>query len=155
MKRKIAVSFLIMALVCALVGGATFALFTDSAANEGNTFSAGTVIIGAGPQTFTVPVNNMAPGDTINGTFVVSNEGTLDAWFKVTANTSGKLFTFDNNKATVTFSNTEWTAISSGANATVNFSVNLPFDADNNYQGASGDLSFTVDAEQQAHNPKS
>ncbi|MBU7005674.1 TasA family protein [Phosphitispora fastidiosa] len=41
MKKRIMMSLMIIGLVSALVGGATFAWFTDTAANEGNTFTAG------------------------------------------------------------------------------------------------------------------
>ena len=153
MRTKIAVSFVIMALVCALVGGATFALFTDTATNAANTFSAGTVDVNAGPQVVTIPVAGMAPGDTVSGTFKVTNAGTLDAWFKVTANAAGDLFG-GATPAAVTVSNTAFTAIAAGTEATVNFSVALPLAADNAYQGVKGTLSFTVDSEQQANNVK-
>ena len=159
MKRKIVVSFLMMALVCALVGGATFAMFTDQSTNAVNTFSAGTVDVNAGAQVVIIPVAGMAPGDTISGTFAVTNSGTLDAWFKVTANkaaVAGKTNIFEGaTPAVVTFDNVAWTKITPSTTATtVNFSVALPVAANNDYQGAAGTLSFTVDSEQYANNIK-
>lgn len=151
MKRKIAVSFLIMALVCALVGGATFALFTSTASNDGNTFGAGTVVVKAGESDFTnVVIDNMAPGDTINGSFVVENAGTLDIWFKVIANASGALFKGD-TPAQVTI-DSYIDALAAGASATINYSVYLPLGANNDYQDVDGALNFTVNAVQSANN---
>jgi predicted ribosomally synthesized peptide with SipW-like signal peptide len=154
MRSKIAFSFVIMALVCALVGGSTFAYFTSTANNAGNTFSAGTVVIGAGAQTVTIPVNGMAPGDTISGSFVVSNNGTLGEYFKVVANTvdSAKpLFTGTNHAIVTVDHSANWELLASGTDV-VNYSVTLPGAARNEFQGAAGTLSFTVNAQQAANN---
>jgi len=45
MKKRIMMSLMIIGLVSALVGGATFAWFTSTAANADNTFTAGTLAI--------------------------------------------------------------------------------------------------------------
>lgn len=87
LKKKITMALASTALGAALVGGGTFALFTDSAANEGNTFSAGTVVIedvtdGAALSTSSF-ISNLAPGDGETATLTVANEGTLDAWVRV------------------------------------------------------------------------
>lgn len=146
-----------MALVCALVGGATFALFTSNDTNDGNTFGAGTVIVSAGESSFNPPVNyqNMAPGDTINGSFVVENEGSLAIWFKVTAKTDGCLFAGDTPaEVTIHNDNGELPASCEGDadTATINYSVYLPLKADDTYQGAQGELQFKVDAVQKDNN---
>lgn len=155
MRTKIASSFIIMALVCALVGGATFALFTSTATNAGNTFSAGTVVVSAGEANFTdsVAIGNMAPGDVKTGSFVVHNGGTLAQWFKVTAQPSGDLFNTSvmDQAAVVVFAPITWTQLAAGADATVNYTVALPIGATT--QGKSGALNFKVDAEQYANNP--
>lgn len=154
MKRKMAVSFVIMALVCALVGGATFAIFTANTTNTGNTFSAGTVAITAGDSGITtsgVDITKMAPGDTDEGSFTVTNTGNLKIWYKVTPNASGALF--DGLTPATVKTQTGWLPLDPGASATVSFSVALPLQADNLYQGVSGNLNFTVNAEQFANNP--
>ena len=151
MKRKIAVSFLIMALVCALVGGATFALFTSQASNDGNTFGAGTVAVSAGESDFTgVVIDNMAPGDTICGSFNVLNEGSLDIWFKVAANASGALF--EGATPAVVTIDAYNDALAAAGTATIKYSVNLPLAANDDYQGVDGNLNFTVNAVQSANN---
>lgn len=43
MKKRILLSAIVVTVVCVLVGGATFAYFTDSATNSWNNFSAGTI----------------------------------------------------------------------------------------------------------------
>jgi predicted ribosomally synthesized peptide with SipW-like signal peptide len=157
MRSKIAMSFVIMALVCALVGGATFALFTSSATNVGNTFAAGTVNVAAGVQTIDVPINNMAPGDTISGKFTVTNSGSLKQWFKVSAITAapatGTNIFGGSTPAKVTFNPADKTELAKDEVATVNYTVTLPSGANNDYQGAAGTLSFKVDVQQFDHNP--
>lgn len=96
------------ALAMALVGGATFALFTDSDSNDGNTFSAGTVEIAVqrnaseptpGPMFYTTTEEGMGdtwqtdennaapgnahglwkPGDSHSAEMTVFNKGSLSA----------------------------------------------------------------------------
>lgn len=153
MRRKIFMSMMMIALVAALVGGATFALFTDTTTNADNTFAAGTVDISAGPQTYNVAIDNMAPGDSIPGSFVVKNEGSLKLWYQVTSSATGDLFALDANHAVVVPPTTEWKALEPGQSDTVQYNVSLPLDAGNKYQGVSGTLSFTVNAEQFDNNP--
>lgn len=74
MKKKLLIATMIFALVMALVGGATFALFTGSDSNEVKTFSAGTVEINIqrnddpvpGPMFYTTLEEGMG-SDTQNG----------------------------------------------------------------------------------------
>ncbi|WP_053366868.1 TasA family protein [Bacillus sp. FJAT-27245] len=82
-KKKIGGALLGTALGAALIGGGTFALFTDTATNEGNSFATGNLSIkditgGDGRAAFNV--TNMAPGDTGNGTFKIENNGDYDVW---------------------------------------------------------------------------
>jgi predicted ribosomally synthesized peptide with SipW-like signal peptide len=155
MKTKMFMSMLVIALAAALVGGATMAWFTDTATNEANTFTAGNLDVAAGPQTYTVAINNMAPGDTINGSFTVTNTGTLNLKYKVTANTDGATnpnSLFRTGGATVTFTGGTETGTIAATDpdslVTVTYTVALPSSAGNAFQGDSGTLSFTVDATQ-------
>ncbi|WP_191271987.1 SipW-dependent-type signal peptide-containing protein [Neobacillus kokaensis] len=90
------------------IGGATFALFTSSATNEGNSVTTGTIILKAkrdhgdyvpGPMFYTdyldpagkhpydvkdvnpsgEAIGGWAPGDKIQRTMILTNEGSLDA----------------------------------------------------------------------------
>lgn len=152
MQKKIYLSMMVIAFVSLLIGGATFAMFTSQATNSDNTFATGTVAVTAGPQTYTVPVSNIAPGDSYSGSFTVKNDGTLKMWYKVTSSTSGDLFS-GATPATVTPNSVTWTALEPNTEATINYAVALPFAADNSYQGDTGSLTFTVDAQQFANNP--
>lgn len=151
MKRRFLVSFVMIALAALLIGGASFAIFTDTDSNAANDFNAGTVVVAAGTQTYSVGLTNMAPGDTINGSFVVSNTGTLELRFDTAANTSGVLFE-GATPAVVTIANPSDVVVAAGGTAVVTYSVYMPIGADNGYQNAAGTLSFTVDAEQTANN---
>lgn len=104
MKKKLLIATMVFALVMALAGGATFALFTGSANNEGNTFSAGTVDIDVqrntgestpGPMFYTTleegmgeswqtgysapkyPTGEWKPGDSHKREMTVKNVGSL------------------------------------------------------------------------------
>jgi predicted ribosomally synthesized peptide with SipW-like signal peptide len=103
MKRKLVLSAVLTVTVCLLVGGATFAYFTDQASNTGNTFTAGTVDITArrdmgdplpGPMFYTTleegktptggvpnwPTGLWHPGKSEIRTLIVENTGSLDAY---------------------------------------------------------------------------
>lgn len=148
MKRKITVSFMIMALVCALVGGATFALFTSQAENSNNSFAAGTVKIDVGSQTYEVDVDNMAPGDVINGSFEIINDSSLDIIYKVSSAVSGDLAPV----LTVNPASQDWTVLDGGADTAYGYSVTLDQNAGNEYQDKGATITFTVNAEQKANN---
>lgn len=83
MKKKIALSFLVMALMMALVGGATFAWFTDSETVTGNSFATGTLVVGL-DNTSPLAGSNLAPGSSISKSGSIQNTGSLDAYYRVT-----------------------------------------------------------------------
>lgn len=60
----------------ALVGGGTFAFFSDKEVSN-NTFAAGTLDLSLNPSTV-VNVSNLKPGDTIEKEFKLENKGSLD-----------------------------------------------------------------------------
>ena len=60
----------------ALVGGGTFAYFSDKEVSN-NTFASGTLDLALNPSTI-VKVDNLKPGDTIEKEFKLENKGTLD-----------------------------------------------------------------------------
>lgn len=95
MQRRILMSMLTIALAAAMVGGATVAVFTaqDRTSNQVG-FTAGTVQVEAGEIVVTESVNlsNLAPGDTVSGSFEVSNTGTLEVYYIVEPVATGYLF---------------------------------------------------------------
>ncbi|GIO39403.1 cell division protein FtsN [Paenibacillus antibioticophila] len=64
------------ALGLSLIGGGTFAYFSDSVQTTG-TFAAGTLDLDASP-TAIIDVSNLKPGDGATRTFKLLNKGTLD-----------------------------------------------------------------------------
>lgn len=64
------------ALGLSLIGGGTFAYFSDSVQTTG-TFAAGTLDLDADP-TAIIDISNLKPGDAATRTFKLQNKGTLD-----------------------------------------------------------------------------
>lgn len=155
MKKKLVVSLLLIGILAFAIGAGTFAYFTSQATSENNSFVAGTLAISAGDlaTTGTVPVDNLYPGmPTKNGSFTVQNTGSLPAKLKITTNTNGALFE-GTTPAIVNLTNyTEGEELAAGASKTFTFTLDMPANAGNAYQGATGTLSFTVDATQ-TNNP--
>ena len=175
MKSRIFMSMLVIALAAALVGGATMSIFTAQGETDEKTYAAGTVALsvsglsgqGILESSTTMDIGNMAPGDTIDGEFEVTNIGSLPLWFKVGYEATGFLFTGvgvealgeDNgnegkHNATVTILGDYPQKLEPRASATVGFKVHLPLEAGDEYQGATGNLKFLVNAEQYDHNPE-
>jgi len=152
MKAKMIASMLVLALAAALVGGATMAIFTDTDTNTGNTFTAGTVSIQVGVSSIGVGAGNMAPGDTITGTFTVTNNGTLQLRYDVSALAAGPLFAGATPAQVGALGDDQDIVLAPGASATVTFTVHLPLGAGNTYQNATGTIDFTISAEQTANN---
>ncbi|MDX8346137.1 CalY family protein [Rossellomorea sp. YZS02] len=75
-KQKLGLGVASAALGLALVGGGTYAYFSDSAETKA-TFAAGTLDLSANPTTI-VDVSNIKPGDTMLRSFDLVNGGTLD-----------------------------------------------------------------------------
>ena len=64
--------------------------FTASAANPGNAFSTGTLVIANSPSTALLSLTGMKPGDTASSTVDITNTGSLAGDFALkTANPTG------------------------------------------------------------------
>ena len=71
-----------------LTGLTTGALFTDTQSVTANAFTTGTVKLGLTPAaTPAITASNMAPGDSVYGTVLVSNTGTLSERYAVLSTT--------------------------------------------------------------------
>lgn len=82
--RKILFSLLTITAVLVAVSGATSALFTSTASNNGNTFGAGTLVleINGVPGSDSTPVftiSNAAPGDSSTQKLYLKNSGSINA----------------------------------------------------------------------------
>ncbi len=69
-------------------GAMSLALFTDTAAVTGNAFTAGTIDISTTPTSALLTLDPIMPGDTVNGSLVVSNAGTADLRYAMTSSST-------------------------------------------------------------------
>ena len=76
LKKKIGMGIATAVLGIGLIGGGTFAYFSDTAQAEAN-FAAGTLDLAVNPTTI-IEVDNLKPGDWMNRTFKLENNGSLD-----------------------------------------------------------------------------
>ncbi len=75
-KKKLGLGLMSAALGIGLVGGGTFAYFSDTETTN-NTFAAGTLDLSVDPTTI-IDVDNLKPGDWMTRSFELINDGTLD-----------------------------------------------------------------------------
>jgi spore coat-associated protein N len=75
-KKQLGMGIMSAALGISLIGGGTFAYFSDSETTE-NTFAAGTLDLSVDPTTI-IDVDNIKPGDSMVRTFELQNNGSLD-----------------------------------------------------------------------------
>ena len=81
--NKVLLSLMAILLACALVGGGVYAYFSDVETSTGNTFTAGTLDLnldGGNTNVVKFSVGDVAPGDSGNATWTVSNVGTIDGY---------------------------------------------------------------------------
>jgi spore coat-associated protein N len=79
-KKKLAMSIATGALAVSMIGGGTYAYFSDTEVNT-STFAAGTLDInvkGNGTDNAIINVDNLKPGDIMTRTFKLNNTGSLD-----------------------------------------------------------------------------
>lgn len=88
MSRRILVTLLGIGLLALLSSLAGLAVFTDTASVGGNTFTTGTVDISTSPATALVTFSNMAPGDQVTNSIVVTNAGNLQLRYAVSSTTT-------------------------------------------------------------------
>ncbi|MBN6886949.1 spore coat-associated protein N [Cytobacillus horneckiae] len=75
-KKKLGMGVASAALGIALIGGGTFAYFSDSVTTQ-NTFAAGTLDLSVNPEAI-VHIENIKPGDSVTKEFVLGNNGSLN-----------------------------------------------------------------------------
>ncbi|MFA9558126.1 TasA family protein [Evansella sp. AB-rgal1] len=75
-KKKLGMGILSAALGISLIGGATFAYFSDTAVQT-NTFASGTIDLDVDPEV-QVAMTNLKPGDWMPRSFELQNNGSLD-----------------------------------------------------------------------------
>jgi spore coat-associated protein N len=82
--KKVSQGVMSAALGLSLIGGGTFAYFSDAVETQ-NTFAAGTLDLSVNPNAV-INIDNIKPGDEIYREFTLENNGTLDI-YKVLLNT--------------------------------------------------------------------
>ncbi|MGG2093113.1 biofilm matrix protein CalY [Bacillus sp. S13(2024)] len=75
LKKKLGMGVASAALGLSLIGGGTFAFFSDKEVSN-NTFAAGTLDLSLNPKTI-IDINNLKPGDYARKEFVLQNKGSL------------------------------------------------------------------------------
>ncbi|AIF44178.1 TasA family protein [Virgibacillus sp. SK37] len=75
-KKKLGMGIATAVLGVGLIGGGTFAYFSDQEVSA-NTFATGTLDLALDPSEI-ISVNNLKPGDWMNRTFKLENNGSLD-----------------------------------------------------------------------------
>ena len=75
-KKTLGLGVASAALGLSLIGGGTFAYFSDTAQSTA-TFAAGTLDLTSDPSVI-VDISNLKPGDTVSKTFKLKNSGSLD-----------------------------------------------------------------------------
>ena|SRR5699024_557136 len=75
-KKRIGMGIMSAALGLTLIGGGTYAYFSDSETTN-NTFAAGTLDLSVNPSTI-VEVDELQPGDSVTRDFELVNNGSLD-----------------------------------------------------------------------------
>ncbi|MEH7238465.1 CalY family protein [Bacillus sp. JJ1562] len=76
LKKKLGLGVASAALGLSLIGGGTFAYFSDTEVSN-NTFAAGTLDLAVNPSVV-IDVDNLKPGDIMVREFALENNGTLD-----------------------------------------------------------------------------
>ncbi len=157
MDRKFLTAILVIGLVATLAGAGMYAVFTDAATSTGNTFKAGTLDIGLETKSWSAGFDNMKPGDTVTFTITVRNDGTLPLEYTITTVLTGELITLGSNPCyvsarrvdTAAYSPPESLSVEGGGDwkDIVEIDITMPSAAGNTYQGKSGLLTVTFDAE--------
>jgi hypothetical protein len=77
-RRRRLGALLLLSLVSGSVGAGalSLAIFTDTDASSNNAFTAGSIDISVAPATALLTAGAMMPGDSVNGSLVVRNQGT-------------------------------------------------------------------------------
>jgi|SRR5699024_10245717 len=95
-KKKLGMGIMSAALGLTLIGGGTYAYFSDSETTN-NTFAAGTLDLSVNPTTI-IDVGDLKPGDSITKDFELQNNGSLDIE-KVTLDTDYHVIDADGDNA--------------------------------------------------------
>jgi spore coat-associated protein N len=83
--KKLAATVVALLAVVLTVTLGAIAVFTDSVSVGANTFTTGTIDLTTNPTTALVTYSNMAPGDAVTNSIVVTNNGSLDLRYAISS----------------------------------------------------------------------
>ena len=85
--RRRAMALLLAASALITAGGiaSSLALFTDTETVDGNAFTTGSIQLSAAPTSALLTASALMPGDSVNGTLVMSNAGTAQLRYALTS----------------------------------------------------------------------
>jgi spore coat-associated protein N len=171
-RRTLAALAVVLAAVGITVGSG--ANFTASAANPGNVFTTGTLLIGNSSSSALLNLTGMKPGDTQSSTVDITNTGSLDGDFVLkTANATGSSSLLGQMDLTVldcgawttsapscststtvysgkvsSLTNSSLGNYAGGIKHRYKFTATLPSSTDNTFQGLTAGVDFTWSATQ-------
>jgi len=87
-RRRLLALLLVSTIGTVGAGAFSIAIFTDSQAVGANAFTTGTITLGLAPASALLTSSAMMPGDTVNGSLVVSNTGTGQLRYAMTRSRS-------------------------------------------------------------------
>ncbi|MDY6874084.1 MAG: TasA family protein [Chloroflexota bacterium] len=156
-KRTPYLIFLLLLVAALAVGGLTMAYFTSSARNDGNSFASGTLQVELDKENgdHYFDLEDIKPGDSGAMPIEIANSGSLSLQYKVVLTLSGDLSAGDHPLQLSLRVNEEDAVdpaykrlLRGGEHETLYLGWEMPKDAGNDYQNATGTLSIRVNAEQ-------
>ena len=87
-RRRLLALLLVSTIGTVGAGAFSIAIFTDSQAVGANAFTTGTITLGLAPASALLTSSAMMPGDTVNGSLVVSNTGTGQLRYAMTSSST-------------------------------------------------------------------
>jgi hypothetical protein len=87
-RRRLLALLLVSTMVTVGAGAFSLAIFTDSQAVGANAFTTGTITLGLAPASALLISAAMMPGDTVNGSLLVSNTGTGPLRYAMTSSST-------------------------------------------------------------------
>jgi len=85
MLNKVATSLVVIGLLAGIGAFGVLSIFTGTANNPDNAFTAGAVEISTSPASAFITYSSMAPGDKVTQSLTVSNDGDLEFRYAVTS----------------------------------------------------------------------
>jgi spore coat-associated protein N len=156
-KSGLLVAFILIVIGALLIGGATVALFTDTAENTGNRFQSGIleVQLDRDPGNYYFELNNIAPGDKGTQLVIISNTGSLDLVYQFSYKLTGELAQgyhplqiefLDSDGLPIDLSLER--RLNSGQDELTTITWELPLEAGNEYQAGTATFDLLINAVQ-------